>query len=70
MLVFGVDIPLVEVVFTLVIIVFIILIEAIVAISLLISHMNKSKKLAEILENLAKSSLANRELELSENKRK
>ena len=49
MLVFGIDIPLVEIIITLVIIIFLLLIESIVLIFLITKEMNKSKKLAALL---------------------
>ncbi|MBU0460429.1 MAG: hypothetical protein KKH52_05125 [Nanoarchaeota archaeon] len=47
MLVFGVDIPLVEIILTLGVIMFILLIEGIVIISLLIKQLNKVKDLSK-----------------------
>ena len=57
MLVFGIDIPLVEVIFALAIIIFILLVESIVIISLLIKQMNKSKKLGTLIEQLSETLL-------------
>lgn len=66
MLVFGVDIPLIEVIFAVGIIMFILLIETIVVISLLIKQMNKSKRLAELVEKLSDSILDIKRSEIQE----
>lgn len=51
MLVFGIDIPLVEIILTLGIIMFLLLIECIVIISLLIKQLNKVKSLSGSKKN-------------------
>ncbi|MBT4651375.1 hypothetical protein HOC13_02520 [Candidatus Woesearchaeota archaeon] len=66
MLVFGIDVPLVEVIFTLAIIMFIILIEIIVVVVLLINNLKESKKLGELLNNLAKVLLDVKKEEIKE----
>lgn len=50
MLVFGVDVPLIEVVFALAIISFILLIEIIVVTILLIQNLKKAKEVADSLK--------------------
>ncbi|HIJ10929.1 TPA: hypothetical protein HA278_02625 [Candidatus Woesearchaeota archaeon] len=57
MLIFGVDVPLVEIILVFAIILFILLVEAIVIIGMLISQMNKTKKLSSLLDDLAKNLL-------------
>ncbi len=52
MLVFGVDIPLVEVILVMAIIIFILLIETIIVLSLLVTQLNKAKKLSEGTEKI------------------
>ncbi len=57
MLVFGVDVPLIEIVIGLVVVIFIMLAEAIIVVSLLMKQLNKSKKLAELIEKLSETML-------------
>jgi hypothetical protein len=66
MLVFGVDIPLVEIVFTLAIVIFILLIEAIVVIALLVKQLNKTKKLGELVEKLSETILLIKKAEIEQ----
>ena len=66
MLVFGVDIPLVEVIFVLSIIIFILLIEAIVVISLLVKQMNKTKQLTGLIEKLSSTILEIKKKEIEQ----
>lgn len=66
MLVFGVDIPLVEVVLIFMLIVFLLLIEVLVIIALLSRHMAKTKKLGDLVENLSETILAIKKKELEE----
>ena len=54
MLMFGVDIPLVEIIFAIALIMFILLIETIVLITLLIKQINKTKKLTEVILEIKK----------------
>ncbi|PIN73298.1 hypothetical protein COV20_03650 [Candidatus Woesearchaeota archaeon CG10_big_fil_rev_8_21_14_0_10_45_16] len=61
MIVFGVDVPLVEIVLVFAIIVFILLIESLVVIGLLMSQMNKSRKMALLLDQLAQTMLKMKE---------
>lgn len=53
MLVFGIDVPLVEVLFTLVIIIFLLLLEAVIIQALLMKQINRTKQLAESMEKVA-----------------
>ena len=66
MIVFGVDIPLVEIIFTMSIIIFILLIESIIVVMVLIKQMNKTKKTHELLQNLSDTLLKIKEVELKE----
>ena len=53
MLVFGVDVPLLEMILVFVILVIIVLIEVIVVMFLTMKHMNKSKESHELVSDLA-----------------
>lgn len=64
MLVFGVDIPLVEVVLAFSIIVFILLAEAVVIIALLMKQLSKMKKITELDLKLSETMLAMKKAEL------
>ncbi|MBI4983501.1 hypothetical protein HZC32_02555 [Candidatus Woesearchaeota archaeon] len=66
MLVFGIDIPLIEVILVFAVIMFILLIEAIIIISILVRHLNKTKKLAELVEKLSETVLAIKKAEIDE----
>lgn len=66
MLVFGVDIPLVEIILLLAIIMFVLLVEAIITISLLVSQMNKTKKMGEIMQKLSETLLEIKKAEIAE----
>jgi len=71
MLVFGVDVPLIEIILAFTLIIFIILIEALAVISLLIKQMNKTKKLSELVEKLSENILEIKKTEFKGlNKRK
>ncbi|NQV91503.1 hypothetical protein HQ489_03435 [Candidatus Woesearchaeota archaeon] len=58
MLVFGVDIPLVEIMLVFSIIIFILLVEAIFVIMMQMKHLNKAKKMAELMNKLSETVLA------------
>jgi len=58
MLVFGVDVPLVELVLVIVVIMFVLLIEALVVIGMLLSQMNKMKKTLELVQKMTDTLLA------------
>ncbi|HLC70727.1 MAG TPA: hypothetical protein VJI32_01900 [Candidatus Nanoarchaeia archaeon] len=66
MLVFGVDVPLVEVVLAFAIIAFLILIEAIIVIALLSKHLSKTRKLGELIEKLSETILEIKKKEIEE----
>ena len=66
MLVFGVDIPLVEVIFVLCIIIFLLLVEAIVVISLLMKQMHKTNKLGDLVQKLSETLLEIKRAEIEE----
>jgi predicted PurR-regulated permease PerM len=66
MLVFGVDIPLVEVIFVLCIVIFLLLIEAIVVISLLMKQMHKTNKLGDLIQKLSQTLLEIKSAEIQE----
>ncbi|MEK6938177.1 MAG: hypothetical protein AABX04_03990 [Nanoarchaeota archaeon] len=66
MLVFGVDVPLIEVILALAIILFLLLVEAIVVIALLIKQLQKTKKLGELMEKMADALLAIKKAEIDE----
>ena len=53
MLIFGIDVPLIEIMFVMGVILFILLIEVIFILSLLVKHLNKTKKLGEAMQNLS-----------------
>jgi len=66
MLVFGVDIPLIEVILAFAIIIFLLLIEAIVVISILVKQLSKTKKLGELVEKLSETLLSIKKAEIEE----
>ena len=55
MLVFGVDIPLVEIILVFTIIIFILLVETVVIIALLVKQMNNTKKLSSLVVQLSET---------------
>ena len=57
MLVFGIDIPLVEIIFTLAVIMFILFIESVFIIMMLVKQMNKTKQMGELIQNLSNTLL-------------
>jgi len=66
MLVFGIDIPLVEIIFTLAFIMFILLVESIIIIILLARHINKTKKMSSLISKLSETILAIKKVEVQE----
>jgi len=66
MLVFGVDVPLLEVILILTIILFLLLIESIVVIFLMVKQMNKSRKLTELVEKMSEVILEIKKAEIEE----
>lgn len=57
MLVFGINIPLIELVLTFIIIIFILLIEAAVVIFMLLKQLKRTKKLSDLIVNLSNAIL-------------
>lgn len=66
MLVFGVDIPLVEVIIIFGLVIFLLLAEAIIVIALLVKHLNKTKKLSLVIEKLSETMLEIKRAEIDE----
>jgi len=66
MLVFGVDVPLIEVVFVLAIISFIILVEIIIVVILLMQNLKKGRELGETLGKLSHILLEVKRAEMKE----
>ena len=66
MLVFGIDIPLIEVVFALAMISFVILVEIMIVVVLLMKNLNKAKELGETLNKLAQVLLSVKKEEIKE----
>ncbi len=66
MIIFGVDVPLLEIVLTFGIIQFLVLIEAAVVIALLIKQMKHSKEQSELLNKLSNTLLEVKKLEIQE----
>lgn len=66
MLVFGIDIPLVEIIFALAIILVILMIEAIVIIAMIASQLQKTKKIDELTLKLSDTILAIKKAEIDE----
>ncbi len=66
MLVFGVDVPLVEVLLVITFIIFILLVEAVVVIALLMKNLNRNKKIIEVQQKLSETLLEikNKEIEV------
>ena len=66
MLVFGVDIPLVEIILIFALIIFLLLVEVIIVITLLLRHLNKTKKLSLLIEKLSETMLEIKRAEIEE----
>jgi len=66
MLVFGVDIPLVEIMLVFSIIIFILLVEAIFVIMMQMKHLNKSKKMVELINKLSETVLSIKQKEIEQ----
>jgi hypothetical protein len=66
MLVFGLDIPLVEIILIFAIIIFLLLVETVVIISLLIKQLNKTKNLGVLIEKLSETLLQIKKAEIEE----
>jgi len=65
-LVFGIDIPLVEVLLTLAIIVLLLLVESLVVVALLMRQMGKTRKVSEAVEKLSEAILQVKKAEIEE----
>ena len=66
MLVFGIDIPLVEILLVLVLVIFVLLAESVIVVILLIKQMNKSKKLIDLVERMSETILSIKKAEIDE----
>ncbi|MFH1275668.1 MAG: hypothetical protein ABIH82_00995 [Candidatus Woesearchaeota archaeon] len=66
MLVFGVDIPLIEIILALLVMIFILFLEAIIVIGMQIKQMNKTTKLGELVEKLSDTILQIKKAEIEE----
>jgi len=55
MLVFGVDVPLIEIVLVFAVIIFLLLVEAVVVIALLVKEINNTKKLSSLVVQLSET---------------
>ncbi len=66
MLVFGVDVPLVELILAFAVIMFILLFEVIVVLSIVIRQLNKTKKQEELLAKLSEILLDVKKAEIEE----
>ncbi len=66
MLVFGVDIPLVEVILVLAIVIFILLVESVIIIALLVKQLQKTRNVGVLLEKLSQTLLEIKKAEIDE----
>ena len=66
MLTFGVDIPLVEILLTFGIIIFILLVESVIIIGLLVKQLQKTKNVGMLLERLSQVLLEIKKAEIDE----
>ncbi|HIH13186.1 MAG: hypothetical protein QT02_C0009G0010 [archaeon GW2011_AR9] len=66
MLVFGIDVPLVEIILVFLLVIFIILAEAIVIVTLMIRQLSKQKRVIELVEKLAETVLSIKKVEIEE----
>ncbi len=66
MIVFGVDIPLVEIILGLGVIMFILFVEGIVLIGMLVRQTNKAKRLIDLVEKLSDTILQIKKSEIEE----
>ena len=66
MLIFGIDVPLIELILAFVVVLFLVLVEAIIIISLLVKQLNKTKKLGDLIEKLSSTLLQIKKKELEE----
>jgi hypothetical protein len=66
MLIFGIDVPLLEIILVFAIILFILLIEAIIIIGLLVKHLNKSKNVVDLVEKMSETILLIKKAEVDQ----
>lgn len=66
MLIFGVDVPLVEIVLTFAILIFLLFVETVVVLILLVQQMNKTRKLGDLLTRLSETILSIKKKEIEE----
>ena len=66
MLIFGIDVPLIELILAFVIVLFLVLVEAIIIISLLVKQLSKTKKLGDLIEKLSGTLLEIKKKEIEE----
>ena len=66
MLVFGIDVPLVEIIFAFAVIILILLVESLIVIILLLKQANQSKKIGEAVEKLSEAILQIKRAEIEE----
>ena len=66
MLIFGIDVPLVEIILTLGVIIFILFVEAVIVISLLIKQLQRTRQLSELIERLSEVILSIKKAEIEE----
>ena len=66
MLLFGIDVPLVEVVFFLAVMMFVLFLEAIVIITLLLRHLNQAKDFNSSAQRVSEALLSMKKAELEE----
>ncbi|MBI2125298.1 hypothetical protein HYU08_01960 [Candidatus Woesearchaeota archaeon] len=66
MLVFGVDIPLVEIILIFGVVIFILLIESVIIIALLVKQLQKTKNVGVLLEKLSQTLLEIKKAEIDE----
>ena len=66
MLVFGVDIPLVEIILIFAIVIFILLVESVIILALLVKQLQKTKNVGVLLEKLSQTLLEIKKAEIDE----
>ena len=66
MLVFGVDIPLVEIILLFGVVIFILLVESVIIIALLVKQLQKTKNVGVLLEKLSQTLLEIKKAEIDE----
>ncbi len=66
MFVFGIDVPLPELLLVASVVIFLLLVESIIVVSLLMKQMGKTKKLADLIGKLSETILAIKAAELKQ----